>query len=130
MNSLYWRRHLFVLVLFDERLEDILAVLREESRRKGRDLTFEQLFISAPGSELAKELVKAIVNRNIANGSNVDGVAEALRRRCGSFCSADDVVIFKAQEQVKRASEAGGQSDTGRVLLNESQRLFQKVAGA
>ncbi|KAK0263153.1 hypothetical protein LTR35_017582 [Friedmanniomyces endolithicus] len=69
----------FVLVPFDERLEDILAVLREESRRKGRDLTFEQLFISAPGSELAKELVKAMVNRNIANGSNVDSVAEALR---------------------------------------------------
>ncbi|KAK0266341.1 hypothetical protein B0A54_04829 [Friedmanniomyces endolithicus] len=120
----------FVLVLFDERLEDILAVLPEDSRRRARDLTFEQLFISAPGRELAKELVKAIVNRNIANGSNVDTVAEALRRRCGSFCSADDVVIFKAQEQVKRASEAGGQSETGRVLLNESQRLFQKVAGS
>ncbi|TKA79082.1 hypothetical protein B0A55_02521 [Friedmanniomyces simplex] len=120
----------FVLVLFDERLEDILAALTEDSRRKARDLTFEQLFVSSPGRELAKELVKAIVNRNIANGSNVDTVAEALRRRCGSFCSADDVVIFKAQEQVKRASEAGGQSETGRVLLNESQRLFQKVAGS
>ncbi|KAK4890896.1 hypothetical protein LTR27_010469 [Elasticomyces elasticus] len=120
----------FVLVLFDERLEDILAALSEDGRRRARELTFEQLFVSATGRELAKELVKAIVNRNIANGSNVDTVAEALRRRCGSFCSADDVVIFKAQEQVKRASEAGGQSETGRVLLNESQRLFQKVAGS
>lgn len=120
----------FSLVLFDEKLEEILIVLSEESRRKARELTFEGLFVSAPGRELAKELVKAIVNRNIANGSNVDTVAEALRRRCGSFCSADDVVIFKAQEQVKRASEAGGQSETGRVLLNESQRLFQKVAGS
>ncbi|KAK3678378.1 hypothetical protein LTR78_001675 [Recurvomyces mirabilis] len=118
----------FTLVLFDERLEDILAALSEESRRKAMELTFEQLFVFASGRELAKELVKAIVNRNIANGSNVDTVAEALRRRCGSFCSAEDVIIFKAQEQVKRASEAGGQSETGRVLLNESQRLFQKVA--
>ncbi|KAK5111503.1 hypothetical protein LTR85_011851 [Meristemomyces frigidus] len=120
----------FALVLFDEKLEDILMALSEESRRRAREITFEQLFVSAPGRELAKELVKAIVNRNIANGSNVDTVAEALRRRCGSFCSADDVVIFKAQEQVKRASEAGSQSETGRVLLNESQRLFQKVAGS
>ncbi|KAK4548388.1 hypothetical protein LTR36_010259 [Oleoguttula mirabilis] len=120
----------FALVLFDEKLEEILMALSEDSRRKARELTFEQLFVSAPGRELAKELVKAIVNRNIANGSNVDTVAEALRRRCGSFCSADDVVIFKAQEQVKRASEAGSQSETGRVLLNESQRLFQKVAGS
>ena len=120
----------FVLVLFDERIGEILAILSEESRRRARELTFEALFVTPLGRDLAKELVKAIVNRNIANGSNVDTVAEALRRRCGSFCSAEDVVIFKAQEQVKRASEAGSQSENGRMLLNESQRLFQKVAGS
>lgn len=118
----------FVLVLFDERLDVILAALGEDSRRRAKELTFEGLFVSSVGRELAKELVKAIVNSNIASGSNVDTVAEALRRKCGSFCSADDVVIFKAQEQVKRASEAGSQSETGRALLNESQRLFQRVA--
>ena len=120
----------FVLVLFDERVEDILAALSDDSKRRAQELTFETLFVSAAGRELAKELVKAIVNRNIANGSNVDTVAEALRRRCGSFCSADDVVIFKAQELLNRASQAGSQSESSRVLLNESQRLFQKVAGS
>ncbi|KAK3049904.1 hypothetical protein LTR09_008824 [Extremus antarcticus] len=118
----------FVLNLFENKVEDILAGLGDESRKRAKELTYESLFVSNAGRELAKELVKAIVNLNIANGSNVDTVAEALRRKCGSFCSADDVVIFKAQEQVKRASEAGGQSETGRVLLNESQRLFQRVA--
>ena len=120
----------FVIVLFDNGVNDILGALGNDSRQRARELTFEWLFVSAAGRELAKELVKAIVNRNIASGSNVDTVAEQLRRRCGSFCSADDVIVFKAQEQVKRASEAGGQSETGRVLLNESQRLFQKVAGS
>ncbi|KAG9974279.1 nucleoporin-domain-containing protein, partial [Aureobasidium melanogenum] len=104
--------------------------LPEGSRERARQLTYEGLFCSPDGRNLAKELVKAIVNRNIANGSNVDTVAEALRRRCGSFCSADDVVIFKAQEQVKRASEAGPTSEASRRLLNESLRLFQKVAGS
>ena len=120
----------FVLVLFDEDVRQILAALGEDSKVRATSLSFEALFVSDSGRELAKELVKAIVNRNIANGSNVDTVAEALRRRCGSFCSPDDVVIFKAQEQVKRASEAGSQSESGRVLLNESQRLFQKVASS
>jgi nuclear pore complex protein Nup155 len=120
----------FVIVLFDNGVNDILGALGNDSRQRARELTFEWLFVSAAGRELAKELVKAIVNRNIASGSNVDTVAEQLRRRCGSFCSADDVIVFKAQEQVKRASEAGGQSETGRVLLNESQRLFQRVAGS
>lgn len=120
----------FVLVLFDERVEDILASLPEESRQKVKELTYETLFVTPAGQNLGRELVKAIVNRNIAMGSNVDTVAEALRRRCGSFCSADDVIIFKAQEQVKRAVEAGFQSEAGRTLLNESLRLFQKVAGS
>lgn len=120
----------FVLVLFDERVEDILASLPEDSRQKAKELTYETLFVTSVGQGLGRDLVKAIVNRNIAMGSNVDTVAEALRRRCGSFCSADDVIIFKAQEQVKRAIEAGCQSEAGRTLLNESLRLFQKVAGS
>src|SRR5208282_2805300 len=42
----------------------------------------------------------------------------------------DDVVIFKAQEQLKKASEVGANSDMGRKLLNESLKLFLEVAGA
>lgn len=120
----------FILVLFEEKAEDIVLSLSDESRQGIRKLTFEGLFATDNGKDLAKELVKAIVNRNIANGSNVDTVAEALRRRCGSFCSADDVVIFKAQEHLKKASEAGGNSDSGRRMLNESLRLFQQVAAS
>ncbi|OTB09916.1 hypothetical protein K445DRAFT_323510 [Daldinia sp. EC12] len=118
----------FVTTLFDERVTDIFARLDDTSRQQLRDLTYEQLFSQDSGKELAKILVKAIVNRNIENGSNVETVADALRRKCGSFCSPDDVVIFKAQEQLKRASEPSLNPNTSRTLLHESLRLFQKVA--
>ncbi|KAI9839285.1 MAG: hypothetical protein M1819_003280 [Sarea resinae] len=120
----------FVLVLFDERVDEIVLSLPDTIRQQVRQMNYEGLFCTSAGKDLAKELVKAIVNRNIANGSNVDTIAEALRRRCGSFCSADDVVIFKAQEQLKKASEAGSTSEFGRNLLNESLRLFQQVAAS
>ena len=120
----------FVQVLFDEQITEVLKLLSNEIQQQVLSLTYEGLFSTVRGKDLAKELVKAIVNRNIANGSNVETVAEALRRRCGSFCSADDVVIFKAQELLKRSSEAGGQSESGRNLLNESLRLFKQVAGS
>ena len=120
----------FVQVLFDERMDEIMLILGNEMRQQVRDLTYEGLFSTVNGKDIARELVKAIVNRNIASGSNVETIAEALRRRCGSFCSADDVVIFKAQEQLKRASEAGSDSELGRNLLNESLRLFKQVAGS
>lgn len=118
----------FVLVLFDERIAEIVVSLTNETRQQVRSLTYEGLFSTPKGRGLAKELVKAIVNRNIASGSNVEAVAEALRRRCGSFCSADDVKIFKAQELLKRASEAGSESEFGRNLLNEGLNLFKQVA--
>ncbi|KIX02634.1 uncharacterized protein Z518_08576 [Rhinocladiella mackenziei CBS 650.93] len=118
----------FILVLFEEKVAEILPLLPEASRPQMLKLTFEELFTTKKGYELAKELVKAIVNRNIAKGSNVETVAEALRRKCGSFCSADDVVIFKAQEQLKRAAEAGGNVEFSRNLLNESLKLFEQVA--
>jgi len=118
----------FVQVLFDERVDEIVATLPAESQERFLKLTFEELFSSGKGHEIAKELVKGIVNRNIAKGSNVETIADALRRRCGSFCSTEDVVIFKAQELLKRASEAGANSDLGRNLLNESLKLFLEVA--
>ncbi|KAL2815829.1 Non-repetitive/WGA-negative nucleoporin C-terminal-domain-containing protein [Aspergillus cavernicola] len=118
----------FVSVLFDEKVEEIAALLPEESKQRFLKLTFEELFSTTKGHDIAKELVKGIVNRNIAKGANVETVADALRRRCGSFCSAEDVVIFKAQELLKRATEAGFNTELGRNLLNESLHLFQQVS--
>jgi nuclear pore complex protein Nup155 len=119
----------FVLVLFEERLEDILALLSDpQLQGRVRQLTFQGLFSDKEGREIARELVKAIVNRNIAKGSNVESVAEALRRKCGSFCSSDDVVIFKAQESLKKAADSGANAERGRMLLNDSMRLFEQVA--
>ncbi|OAA66487.1 nucleoporin [Niveomyces insectorum RCEF 264] len=120
----------FVLMLFDERVTDIYVRLDEGAREGLHALTYESLFSKPTGKELAKLLVKAIVNRNIESGSNVETVADALRRRCGSFCSPDDVVIFKAQEQLQRASEQMKSPSTARSLLNESQQLFERVAGS
>ncbi|OLN97413.1 Nucleoporin NUP170 [Colletotrichum chlorophyti] len=120
----------FVLMLFDERVSDIFTRLDAAAQQELKTLTYESLFSQAPGKDLAKLLVKSIVNRNIESGSNVETVADALRRRCGSFCSPDDVVIFKAQEQLKRASEQPLNSNQSRTLLHESLRLFERVAGA
>lgn len=117
----------FVLVLLEERLEDIMLLLPAESQAKVRQLTFEGLFSVKEGKDLAKELVKAVVNHNITKGSNVETVAEALRRKCGSFCSSDDVVIFKAQENLKKAADVGAHAERGRIMLNDSLRLFEQV---
>lgn len=118
----------FVLVLFEEKVAEIVPLLPEQSRNNFLIMTYEQLVSTRIGMDVAKDLVKAIVNRNIAKGSNVETIAEALRRKCGNFCSADDVVIFKAQELLKRATESKANVEASRNYLNESLGLFEKVA--
>ncbi|EPE06390.1 nucleoporin 170 [Ophiostoma piceae UAMH 11346] len=120
----------FVLMLFDERVADIYVRLDDATRDGLCQLTYESLFSKPAGKDLAKLLVKSIVNRNIESGSNVETVADALRRRCGSFCSPDDVVIFKAQEQLQRASEQIKSPSAARALLSDSLHLFERVAGS
>ncbi|KAH6611998.1 Non-repetitive/WGA-negative nucleoporin C-terminal-domain-containing protein [Boeremia exigua] len=118
----------FVLLLFEERLEDVMALLDPSTHVMARRMTFQALFSVKEGRDLAKDLVKAIVNRSIAKGSNVESVAESLRRKCGSFCSADDVMIFRGQEAVKKAEDMGANAERGRILLNDSLGLFEQVA--
>lgn len=120
----------FVLVLFEEKVVELIPLLPEQSRSTIMTLTYEQLVSTKGGNSLARDLVKAIVNRNIARGSNIETIAEALRRKCGNFCSADDVIIFKAQEQLRRAAEAKANAEYSRNLLNESLKLFEEVAGS
>jgi nuclear pore complex protein Nup155 len=120
----------FVLVLFEEKLEDVLVLLDPKSQATVRKMTFQDLFSVKEGRDLAKALVKAIVSRNIAKGANVESVAEALRRKCGSFCSADDVMIFRGQEAVKKATDLGANAERGRQRLNDSLALFEQVAGS
>ena len=118
----------FVLMLFEERMDEVWNYLDDATRQDLRDLTYESLFSSDEGKNLGKILVKVIVNINIASGSSVETVADALRRKCKSFCSHDDVLVFKAQEQLKKASEYGVGTEVGKAMLDQSLNLFTTVA--
>jgi len=119
----------FVLFLFDDKLTEIVLSLEGEHREMIGSMTYGNLFATPQGQNLAKELVTAIVNRNIAAGLSVDTITDTLRRRCGNFCSADDVIVFKALEQVKKA-KTETDPDIKNRLLRESLRLFEETAAS
>ncbi|CCJ29602.1 unnamed protein product, partial [Pneumocystis jirovecii] len=121
----------FVCVLIDDtpsKLHDIISSLSKQSQDNCLKLTFEDLFSKESGKELAKDLVTAIVNKQLAGGGSVDAVSESLRKRCGGFCSADDVIMYKAIEQLRRAKEKFEFSDEKKRSLQECLRLFMKIA--
>lgn len=124
----------FLILLIDESkktpdgLESITSFLPQEIRDKLEPLTFKQFFATESGTDLARELITCLVNRNISDGGSVDSISTVLQDRCVSYCSADDVIIYKALEYLRKAESL--ESNARIQKLNESLQLFQKAAGS
>lgn len=124
----------FLLLLLDESaksnegLESIAKYLPQPIRQKLESLTFKSFFTTAEGSDLAKELITCLVNRNVSEGGSVDNICVILQNRCVSYCSPNDVIIYKALECLHKAE--GLDMDSRLQKLGESLKLFQQAAGS
>ncbi|CEH16136.1 Nuclear pore complex, Nup155 component (D Nup154, sc Nup157/Nup170) [Ceraceosorus bombacis] len=117
----------FVLLLIDYRLPSIVSRCKPESQTKLSQLTFSGLVTTSDGSEVARNLVEAVIDSQMAAQVSIDAVAEVLQERCGGFCNADDVRLYKALESLRKAREA--QNDGQKQdLLRESARLLNRAS--
>ncbi|KAK9465353.1 Nup133 N terminal like-domain-containing protein [Lipomyces arxii] len=108
-----------------KRLNECMTNLQPESIVRISKLTFQDLFTTPEGTELAKELVSAMVNQYIASGSSVDSIVDVLRKQSSIFCSADDILLFHSMELLHRAkSVALTDPDLKNQILRDSIRLL------
>ncbi|BGP18726.1 hypothetical protein JCM10213_009205 [Rhodosporidiobolus nylandii] len=117
----------FVLLLIDYKLSDIVSACAPELQQQLAGLTYAELLTTKKGRDVARGLVSAVINQQIGRHLSVDAISETLQQRCGSFCSADDVLLYKAIEAMRRAKDtydAGERTES----LRESLRLFTKAA--
>lgn len=89
-------------------------------------MSYADLLTSTEGRNIARSLVSAIINLQIGQNQSVDAISDILQQRCGSFCSSDDVLLYKAIEQISKAKTCPPSEKNGN--LRESLRLFQKAA--
>jgi nuclear pore complex protein Nup155 len=79
-----------------QKLHDVVSRLPgEELRRDILRITFEDLFTSAKGREIVKEMVNVMVGLGVSGKTSVEAVTETLRSRCPAFCSGDDVIVYR-----------------------------------
>ncbi|GAA99883.1 uncharacterized protein L969DRAFT_51354 [Mixia osmundae IAM 14324] len=116
----------FVLLLIDYRLPDVLATCAPELRQAVLDLTYQDLLTLPKGRETTRGLVSAIINHQIGQNINIDVISDVLQQRCGSFCSSDDVLLYKAAENLKKASTSAGAAEK-LEHLRESHHLYFKA---
>ena len=118
----------FVLILDDEylrKLNGALEGLTPEDRKKCLELTYGTLCTTPEARKLAKELVNAVVNREIKLGVGVDAIVEALQKHCSSFCSGDDVIMYRAIGHLRNARDTHSMEQ-----LRESKILFEQAASS
>jgi nuclear pore complex protein Nup155 len=127
----------FLLLLLDETMnategiEAVLSYLPNDMRDKMEQLDFRTFFTSPEGTELAKELVTCLINRSIVKGESVDSMARVLQDRCESYCSSNDVIIYKALEYLRKAKAMGDSDAELRMQnLHDSVRMFKKAAAS
>ncbi|KAI0304810.1 nucleoporin [Russula brevipes] len=111
----------FFLLLIDHRIGELIGQYAYAS------MTFEELITGQNGVTASRAVVNVIIDQQIGQQIAVDTISEILQTRCGSFCSTDDVMLYKAKESVRRAVESRNPQER-QGYLGESLRLFMKGA--
>ncbi|KAF9229208.1 nucleoporin [Gyrodon lividus] len=117
----------FVLLLSDYRLGELIAQCDPDTQKLVTSMTYEDLITTQNGMNTSRALVNVVIDQQIGQQISVDTISEVLQQRCGSFCSTDDVMLYKARENVRRAVESRNPAER-QNWLGESLRLFTKGA--
>ncbi|KAG6332506.1 hypothetical protein ID866_6583 [Astraeus odoratus] len=121
----------FVLLLNDYRLGELIAQCDADTQKLVTGMTYENLITTLDGMNASRALVNVVIDQQIGQQISVDTISEVLQQRCGSFCSADDVMLYKlawkARENVRKAVESRNPTER-QNWLGESLRLFSKGA--
>ncbi|KAI0257476.1 nucleoporin [Lactifluus subvellereus] len=117
----------FFLLLTDHRIGELIGQTDVATQKIIASMTFEELITGQNGVVTSRALVNVIIDQQIGQQIAVDTISDVLQTRCGSFCSTDDVMVYKAKESVRRAVESRNPQER-RGYLSESLRLFMKGA--
>lgn len=92
-------------------------------------LSFKELLLPVSDvKNLVKELLSSIINQSILRGGSIDSIAASLQGRCASFCSTDDILIFKALESLTKAKNIGSRDTELKIkCLKTTVTLFEKA---
>ncbi|KAG0200792.1 hypothetical protein BGX28_006227 [Mortierella sp. GBA30] len=116
----------FVLFLVDSKMSETVSNIPTESQQTLLGVMYETLLTTSKGHDLCRELVTAVINKQMGHHMSVDAVSDTLQRICGSFCSPGDVIFYKATEHLRQSKSSSDPADI-EDHAKESLRLFKKV---
>ncbi|KAI9136594.1 Non-repetitive/WGA-negative nucleoporin C-terminal-domain-containing protein [Paraphysoderma sedebokerense] len=121
----------FVLLMIDYRLPELVERLPYHVQSDVSDLTYEHLITTPKGRTLCRELVSLVIQEQILGPhlTTADSLSTVLEKRCPTFCTPDDVILYKAIELLRQAGDTPTPSDREHYL-RECLKFFCRVAGS
>ncbi|KLT44819.1 nucleoporin-domain-containing protein [Cutaneotrichosporon oleaginosum] len=119
----------FVLLIADYKLPDVIAKCDQATQGTLTSLSFESLLTSLGGRNVARTLVTALIELQIGQELGIDNLSAILQQRCGTFVQPGDVVLYKAEESLRRAESTRDALEREENIA-ESLRLFNRAAGS
>lgn len=112
-----------------DRLRGVFKYLSLDVQQSLSKLTFKDIFAPNDNTKnLIKEILSSIINRSMSRGESIEYIAKGLQERCGTFCSANDVVGFRAIEHLRKAKEIGFKDYDGlNYHLSRAIELFEAI---
>ncbi|KAL1748480.1 Non-repetitive/WGA-negative nucleoporin C-terminal-domain-containing protein [Schizophyllum fasciatum] len=108
-------------------LSNLVPRCSPQLRKDLAALTFEGLITTESGMSVSRALINVLIDQQMTGQMEIDTVSETLQRKCPSFCSAEDVMLYKAAESIKKAEDAKTPAER-QHWCNESLMLYVKGA--
>ncbi|KAJ3057344.1 hypothetical protein HK097_008438 [Rhizophlyctis rosea] len=117
----------FVQLLLDYKVGDLVKQWEGAKRTAAYNTDFASLITSDDGRNLCKDLMSALVEKQISDQSGVNIVNDKLRQQCPSICRDNDAAYYKGIELLRTATmqHPGPQQDE-QVL--EAFGIFKDIA--
>lgn len=113
----------FMLLLVENKLPFIVSNSARDTQQQLLNLSYETLITTPQGRQTARALVSNLMNQQLGQQISIDTISDTLQNRCGSFCNADDVILYKAMESIRKARSCRTVSER-ETYLHEGLQLY------
>lgn len=117
----------FFTFIFEHDLNSIIKLAKSSAQASLLESDVKTLLTTSEGtSAVAGELTYALIDYTYKRYNNLEHVIDVLTSRCGSFCSAHDVLLYNAANQIHLARNVN--TNQASAMLKESFDNLSKIA--
>ncbi|KAI7898791.1 Nup133 N terminal like-domain-containing protein [Cokeromyces recurvatus] len=113
--------------LIETGISSIVSLMKPDSQAQLLKIDLKTLLTTTEGRLLASDLSSALISHTFKKIDNTTYVIDVLTQCCGSFCDANDVLLYKASDQIYAARNAPN-TNQAKLILTDSLNILNKIA--